>query len=278
MYKTLLAGYSIVSLPLLLTLLLTAPTYTQETQPLLPIVSIQEQLPTPAVKFSYAVEQKKFLTTKSALIYQLPDSTVIEIAADDVPVVKQGVSLSIEGLIDTEIEINTLLDFNGITVGVFPPTYAKPVSNFTYHLLGKVGDRFGVRARSSEGLKTIIVEIKGTKPEEPPPVDPPPTDLSNLSKIVSVSVTTLDDRVTQSAIKEQLNLLLSNFPKTIEEAKSALGKSIAEGLLISMETVRPPYKDWKGGFRVPIDSELVRLNISTAEQLKQAVQAIVNGM
>jgi hypothetical protein len=91
-------------------------------------------------------------------------------------------------------------------------------------------------------------------------------------------VTTINDPVTQAAIKGKLEALVQTFPAELDLAKSQVKTAIMDGLLESMSKLPPPYKDWKNGFRIPLDNELSKLGIVTASQLQQAIIAVTKGM
>lgn len=285
-YGTVIGIYTLVLLPLFLSTHDTSIVAQEDITPL-PLVSERsdsENLPTPVspTAFSYTTYQATFLTAKSASVTSSDTGVLIEVQ-DLSNTISYGVVLSFQGLVDKDIEVTTLLNLNGTTVGVFPPKYLKPSSNNTYPILGKQGDQFGVRVETDEGIRFITAQID--KPTTPvPPTDPPPTDppttpnLESITKTVSVAVSTLADTITQSAIKEELQKLLANFPNDISLARTSLKAAISEGLLVSMPKLKPPYKDWDGGFRKPLDKEIIRADPKTAPALKQIVEAIVKGM
>lgn len=232
------------------------------------------------VEFGYTSYQASFLTAKSASISQSENGVLIEVQELG-KAVTPGVVLTFTGLTSKTIEVTTLLDLNGITVGVFPPRYVTPNQKDTYPILGKAGDKFGIRVSTDDGTRFITAQIDGATPPPPPPIDhppPPTTDLTSLTKLVNASVLTIGDTVTQAAIKAELSKLVASFPNDLSLAKVELKNSISNGLLNSMPQLKPPYKDWSGGFRVPIDKEITKLAPTSAEQLKAIVEAIIKGM
>lgn len=256
-----------------------------------PDISILEPTPVPSlpepvvpfptiVPFSYTLVQTTFLEAKSAKIYQLEGKVRLQVE-DLEPEQKPGLILTLKGVTEPILEVTTLVDFNGMTVGLYPPRFIKPDEPDTYIILGNPGDRYGIRARTVDGIEQIFAEIKGKpKPVPTDPVDPPkplPT-LDALTKSVSMMVTTINDPVTQAAIKGKLESLVQAFPAELDLAKSQTKAAIMDGLLESMSKLPPPYKDWKNGFRIPIDNELSKLGIVTASQMQQAVIAITKGM
>lgn len=263
--------YKLLSIPLLVLTLLVPPQENVPTPaPELPPVTTR---PVDATPFDYTIVHTVFLEAKTAKIYQLEDKVRIQVE-DLSPVRKQGVVLTLQGVVEKQIEVTTLVNFNGLTVGLYPPQFISPNTDGTYVILGEPGDKFGVRARTATGIEQIFVEIKGTKPDLPPPTG----SIDGVTKVVKLSVTTLNDPVTQAAVKAQIDLLLNNFPDDLEAAKQALKTAIADGLLISMQDLPPPYKDWKNGFRVPLDNEIEKLQVTNASQFREIVIAISKGM
>lgn len=259
--------YKLLTIPLLAVVLLVSP---------------QENIPTPApplptikdvTPFEYTVTYTTFLEAKSAKIYQLADKVRIQVedlASDR----KQGAVLDIKGIVEKQIEVTTLVNFNGLTVGLYPPQFISPDTDGTYIVLGESGDKFGVRARTSTGIEQIFLEIPGKKPDLPPPTG----SLDNITKVVKLSASTLNDPVTQAAIKVEIERLLNNFPDNLDAAKERLKTAISDGLLLSMVDLSPPYKDWKNGFRVPLDAEITKMQVTSASQFKEIVIAVSKGL
>ena len=257
-----------------------------------PDISILEPVPTPVpslpepvvpfptiVPFSYTLVQTTFLEAKSAKIYQLEGKVRLQVE-DLQPEQKPGLILTLKGVTEPILEVTTLVDLNGMTVGLYPPQFIKPDEPDTYIILGNPGDRYGIRARTVDGIEQIFAEIKGKpKPIPTDPVDPKPLPtLDGLTKSISMMVTTINDPVTQAAIKGKLEALVQAFPAELDLAKSQVKTAIMDGLLESMSKLPPPYKDWKNGFRIPLDNELSKLGIVTASQLQQAIIAVTKGM
>lgn len=247
-----------------------------------PTLAVPEPIPVPILDFSYEVHQASFLSAKSAKVFTTDTGVLIEVQELSKEIQK-GIVVYFVGILDTTVEVTTLLNLNGVTVGTFPPRYVKPSEHGTYQITGNSGDKFGIRVTTKDGPRHVLAEIAGTPtpPTDPPPVDPPdppPTDLSDITKLVSVAATTLNDPITQEHIKIELAKLLSNFPDDISLAKSALKNAISSGLLESMPKVVPPYKDWKNGLRIPLDKEIEKLAPSTTSQLKSIVEAIHKGL
>jgi len=259
----------------------------------LPVVQIssQEALPTrlplisdraapenpPSIPtFSYESYQATFLKAKAAQISPSDGGVVIEVQELSSELLV-GVVLSFDGLTNPIIEATTLLELNGVTVGTFPPQLIKPNTAGKYPIIGKKGDKFGIRVETVNGTTFVTAQIEGEAlpPPDPPP---PPVDLADVTRLVSASVSVLADSVTQQAIKAELEKLLANFPDDLSLAIASLKSAISTGLLESMPQLSPPYKDWKGGFREPLDKKLVELKPATSSQLKSIVEAVVRGM
>lgn len=236
----------------------------------LTLVAPQEPEP-----FSHEIAQYTFLRAKSARIYPASEQkNKVRIQVENLePVSEQGLVLVVHGATEEEIEVTTLIKVNELTVGLYPPQYLSPNKDGTYIIIGKVGDNYGIRVKTAKGVTRIFATIKGNSP--PPPVV---GSLEEVTKFVKQSVTTLNDPITQSAIKVEIDKLLTNFPTELVAAKQGLQKAISEGLLLSMVDLPPPYKDWKNGFRIPLDNGLSKLQITNASQLKEVVIAISKGL
>lgn len=261
--------YKLLTIPLLAVVLFVSP---QETEPT-PAPPLPSPKPVTVVPFEYTVTYTTFLEAKSAKIYQLADKVRIQVedlATDR----KQGAVLDIKGVVEKQIEVTTLVNFNGLTVGLYPPQFISPDTDGTYIVLGESGDKFGVRARTATGIEQIFLEIPGKKPDLPPPTG----SLDNITKVVKLSASTLNDPVTQAAIKVEIDRLLNDFPDNVETAKQRLKTAISDGLLLSMVDLPPPYKDWKNGFRVPVDAEISKVQVTNASQFREVVLAISKGL
>lgn len=259
--------YKLLTIPLLAVVLLVSPQDNTPT-PAPPLPTIKEVVP-----FEYTITYTTFLEAKSAKIYQLADKVRIQV--EDLSTDrKQGAILDIKGIVEKQIEVTTLVNFNGLTVGLYPPQFISPDTDGTYIVLGESGDKFGVRARTSTGIEQIFLEIPGKKPDLPPPTG----SLDNITKVVRLSTSTLNDPVTQAAIRKEIDRLLANFPDNIDTAKEKLKTAISDGLLLSMADLDPPYKDWKNGFRVPLDTEIGKVQVTNTSQFREVVIAISKGL
>lgn len=234
-------------------------------------------------KLEYTAIQSTFLTAKDAIIYQEEDKVTIQTVGLE-PGQQSGVTLSFDNLTDPEIEVTQLIDFNGLTVGLYPPKNMKPNDKGVYNILGKKGDRFGIRARTEDGLQQIYIEIEGetTDPDDPDDPDDPPTDsltpadIQSIVAITSNAATTLNDPVTARYIKDALTEL--SLSEVIGEVQMKV--VISTALVESLKDVNPPYKDWNGLFRAPLNAKLVELKdkISSTASLKAVIGAIIKGL
>ena len=223
-------------------------------------------------KLEHTITQATFLEAKAATIYQLDEGVQIQVEGLT-PESKQGLIVSIKGLTDTEIEITTLIEFQGLTVGLYPPQFKSPNEDGNYVILGEPGQRFGIRGRTEDGIKQIFAEISGTPTPAPDlPTDPPPS-LDAVTKIVNTALDELDDPVTASYIRKELVSIqfTDNLENDIKATKAAIGK----GLLEAAKVVKPPYKDWEGKFRIPLDKAI---SPKTSTELQAIVKAIVDAI
>lgn len=229
--------------------------------------------------FSYESYQATFLKAKAAQVSPSEGGVVIEVQELSNELLL-GVVLSFDGLTNPVIEVTTLLEVNGISVGTFPPQLLKPDAAGRYPIIGKKGDKFGIRVETVTGTTFISAQIEG-EPVPPAPPTPPPTppvDLTDVTRLVSAAVSVLADPITQQSIKTELEKLLKAFPDDLATAKVSIKSAISTGLLESMPKVHPPYKDWQGGFREPLDKKIIELSPTTSSQLESIVDAIVKGM
>ena len=237
--------------------------------------------------FEYTAEQATYLEAKDALVTPTDDGVLVQVL-ELKPEAKRGIALTVSGITNPVIEVTRLIDYNGFTVGLWPPTDMEPNNLGIYNILGNAGDRFGIRAETQGGLRKFEVKIDGDPSDPPPidPVDPPPgdgpsaEDLSAITAITSSAVATLNDPITTRYIKSALeNVSLS---EVLSEATAQAQKAIATALQDSMKEVNPPYKDWNGAFRKPINAKIVELEsqgkVKTSAQLKLLVDAIVEGL
>lgn len=238
-------------------------------------------------KLEYEAIQATFLSADDAIVYQEDEGVVIQTVGLK-PGQKSGVVLVFDNLEDPEIEVTTLVEFNGMTVGLYPPKNMKPNDKGVYNVLGNKGDRFGIRARTKEGLQQIYVVVEGvtTDPENPPdspPTDPPaeqptPIDIQTLVSIGQKASAELADPITARYIKEALTTLSLSEVVEVSKIKEVIGKA----LLSSMKEVNPPYKDWNGVFRVPLNTKLSSMvtenKLSSTANVKLAIDALIKGL
>lgn len=226
--------------------------------------------------FEYTVEQATFVEAKSAIVIPQGDKVLIE-AVELSTKQQPGLKLTIPNLTQDKIEVTRLItvtiDGQEVDLGVYPPQEISPSTDGIYRIVGAPGNRYGIRAYTSDGREQIFVAIDG---EPSGPITPPPTtDLSSLKETVSSSVAALNDPVTQEYIKFELKkVTVTSVEQGIEATKNA----IKQGLLSSMKQTKPPYKDWENGFRVPLNKEIAALNPQTPETLTNILVAIVESM
>jgi hypothetical protein len=238
--------------------------------------SSQTDSPTPAspVEFSYEISQATFLTADSATVFPNEDKVTIQVQNLS-PEKQLGLVLTLEGLTEKEIEVTTLIDFNGLTVGLYPPKYVSPNDQGNYIVLGKAGDRFGIRGRTESGIKQIFAEIEG-KPEEPdkPPTEPDePENPLLITEMVQKALVDLDDPVTARYIRQELTKVeySGNLDQDIQAVKDAIG----DGLVLSMKELDPPYKDWQTKFRQPLDKLLTP---ETSAELEASIKVVIEAL
>lgn len=234
-------------------------------------------------KLQYEAIQATFLSADDAIVYQEDEGVVIQTVGLN-PGQQSGVVLVFDNLEDTEIEVTTLIDFNGMTVGLYPPKNMKPNDKGVYNLLGNKGDRFGIRARTKEGLQQIYVVIEGvtTDPDDPPPDSPvgqpTPIDIQALVSIGQKASTDLSDPITTRYIKDALTALSLSEVVEVGKIKEAVGQA----LVASMKEVSPPYKDWNGVFRVPLNTKLSSMvtenKLSSTTNVKLVIDALIKGL
>jgi hypothetical protein len=238
-----------------------------------------------AQEFSYNAKQATFLEAESAKLYQSDKGVLLSVIGLN-PERKVGVELTVEGLTEPEIEVTRLIEFQGITVGVYPPNQLKPTEG-VYLILGKPGERYGVRARTTEGIKHFVVVLEGVEePDVPTDPDPPQSgnltqaDLDSVTTLVSASVATLKDPITTRYISAALEKV--SLSEVLGEAAVELKEAIGNALVDSMKEVRPPYKDWESNFRKPLEAKITELvtakKVVNGSDLQQVVKAMVKGM
>lgn len=239
------------------------------------------------------VQQITFLRASAAQI--LPQDEGVAILAEDLEDTREyAAKIVITDQPNEYIEASRLLTVDGITVAEFPPLVITPISEGegtnTYLLSGNPGDRFGVSIRSSVVPQWLEVKIDGPStpdPDQPDPDEPEPpagdltpADLTAIENTVVSAVKSLADPITQAEIKSELEALVENFPTERAAAVTETQNAIARGLVKSAPKLKPPYKDWKGKFRTPLDAAIVGIEAKadTAAEFKQIVQAIVKGL
>lgn len=222
----------------------------------------------------YELAQATFLKADSAVVFPEDEGVTIQVEGLT-PESTQGLVLSITNLVESEIEVTTLIDFNGLTVGLYPPQYKSPNKNGNYIILGDPGQRFGIRGRTENGIKQIFATIKGPTPAPDPIPDPTPNPpkLSEITKIVQTALDKLDDPVTASYIRSSLSKIeyTGELAKDTKSVKDAISTALTE----SAKVVKPPYKDWEGLFRKPLDQAI---KVNSSSELKQVVDTIVQAI
>jgi hypothetical protein len=236
-----------------------------------------------AQEFSYNSKQATFLEAESAKLYQSDKGVLLSVIGLN-PESKVGVELTIEGLTEPEIEVTRLIEFQGITVGVYPPLLLKPTEG-VYLVLGKPGEQYGVRARTTEGIKHFVILLEGVEePDVPSDPDPPPSgnllpaDLAAISSLSSANKPA-DDPITTRYITEALNKL--SLSEVLGEAALEMKVAIGDALVESMKEVRPPYKNWNK-FRVALNDAIVKLvadgKVTNGKDLTKVKDAVVSGL
>jgi hypothetical protein len=219
--------------------------------------------------------------------YTVTQATFLKADAAQVFDADVGVSIQVEGLKSdkeykavltlndqtiTKLVVWKLMTINGQTVAVFPPTTQSPVAPGVFHIAGNPGDSFGTDI-SNQWIKITIGPTPAPDPDpdpDPPSGGPTVEDIEGLAKIVK-NTATLNDPITAKYIKAALHSL-----SEVSEVKAAIG----EALIASMKEVRPPYKDWEGVFRKPVDAYLVQMKerLTKPEYLKIMIKVIVDNL
>lgn len=231
--------------------------------------------------------------------YTITQATFLKADAAQVFDADVGVSIQVEGLKPdkeykavltlndqtvTKLTVWKLIEVNGQTVAVFPPTTQTPVAPGIFHISGKQGESYGTDI-SNQWIK-ITIGSTGPPPDpDPDPPDPPtggPTteDIEGLAKIVK-NTSTLNDPITAKYIKTALQSLSEDRGSTlslseVSEVKAAIGQALID----SMKEVRPPYKDWEGVFRKPVDAYLVQMKdrLTKPEHLQVMIKVIIDNL
>jgi len=265
-----------ILLPLLL--LISNISYCQELVPIPDPIPNNDTLEYEIVDFSY-------LEALDAIVLPKDDEGVNIQAVGLKPGVENRKFLILENSNANYIEVSKLIDFNGITVAIFPPKTVFADEEGKYPIEGEPGDRLGISIRTPTTAKWIEVVIADTPTD---PVDPPPIpgtgpseqDLAKVQSIAYQATKDLQDPITTRYIKDALTTI--SLSEVLSEATVEIQGAIAKALVDSMKEVSPPYKDWKGKFRQPINIEIVRLEsqgkVKTTTHLKQLVDAIVKGL
>lgn len=235
-----------------------------------------------AQEFKYSVREGVVLEAKSAKVYPQAEGVLLY-AVELNPEQKLAYELTLEGLTEPQVEVTQLLEFQGITVGVYPSKFLDPIEGNLFLIVGKPGERYGVRARTATGIKDVIIEIKGDIPD---PVDPPPTDnlteadLLSVTQLTQQSIVSLADPISTRYVQTALSQL--SLSEVLGEAASQMKQAISKALLDSIAEVRPPYKDWERKFRKPLDAKIADLvskgKVTNGTQLSKVIQAVVKGM
>lgn len=126
-------------------------------------------------------------------------------------------------------------------------------------------------------VATAVVEIKSsgtTRPEEPPDEDNPDNDYSSITKLCSELVSKLKDQPTQDSLK--LRIAEIKFNGTIEESKQELKTAIIA--VLASRQGQSKLVDWYGGWRVPLNSAIEKLELKTIGDFRKLVGAIVDGL
>lgn len=242
---------------LLLALVLVCPSYAQELKPLSSILEKAQDV---------TISQVTYVRADSAEV--IPSDGGVIIFAEGLKSDKQlAVKLLIENQEVTSLEVSKLVEINGLTFAVFPPTVVPPLPEKpnTFIITGDSGERFGVSIRSSGSPQWLEVKIAG-EPEAP---EQPNIDVSDIEKVRGP-----DDPITRDAILSSLKQL--KFTGTLDDAIVATRLAISNALLDAPAV--PPYKDWKGEFRDPINKIIERL--LNAGQIRSIAdwQLVVNAM
>lgn len=219
------------------------------------------------------VSQATFFKSETKPVVLKSDAGFL-IIAPDVSDKKQGVSLQVaKSLSVTSVEVSKLVVIDGLTFAVFPPQQLEPLDSEdkdynVYIIQGSPGQRFGVSVREVGKPQWFEVVIAGA-PTDPDP-SPSPIDVSDIAKIHGPQ----GDDITRAEILKNLKAL--TFTGSFDEAVNATKVAISNALLDA--PAQPPYKDWEGEFRKPVNEIIKKLNVTTVEQWKQVVDAMIKGL
>ena len=240
----------------------------------------------------FTTSQLTYLKAQSASVIPAEDGVAIVTTGLE-PGQKNAVRLVVRDQPNEFIEVSRLRKWNGRTVADYPPQTIKPTTqndaSNSYIITGQVADRFAVAIRSGSQPQWIEVAIEGTSQPDAPQPDQPepepgelsPADLQGIEKTARDAAKALVDPITQSEIKKALDVLLAgSIPDDLQVAVADFQGAIARGLVVSAPKVQPPYKDWRGKFRVPLDAAIAKLKdkISTGKTFRQIVEATARGL
>lgn len=230
--------------------------------------------PSLALAQDYTITQATFLKADAAQVFDATEGVSIQVEGLK-PDKDYKAVLTLNNQTISKLTIWKLIEINGQTVAVFPPTTQSSVAPGVFHISGKPGESYGTDI-SDQWIK---IPIGPTVAPDPDPPDPPsggPTteDVKGLAKIVKDSIS-LNDPITAGYIKVALSKLSLS-----EMSGGGVKAAIGEALIASMKEVRPPYKDWEGVFRKPIDAYLVQMKdrLTKPEHMKVMVDVIVDNL
>lgn len=251
----------------------------QEEAPSLPLHATPSVLEDSTLK--YEVQTFDYLKAKDAIILPAEEGVQIQVIGLEPGVVKKTYLLLEDETIPS-IEVSKLIDFNGLTVAVFPPQLVKAESPGQFYLDPELGQRLGIAIRSDGEVKWIEVTLS-TDPTDP--TDPPPSgnltpeDLDGITNQVKGAVLTLQDPVTAAYIKKYLTN--TSLSEVLDVATEQVQKAVQDALTESMKELKPPYKDWYNLFRVPLNQKIISLEVSgkvkSTGDLQQIVDAVIKG-
>jgi hypothetical protein len=156
----------------------------------------------------------------------------------------------------------------------FPPQVLKPYKPGEYLIPGARGEKFNVSVRIKTGRPVWLVVIIGGEggSEEPPPVEPTPTDYEELRKASLNEALKTRDQKTAKALAEAWRKVATtvSVDKSLAEAVKA-AKLAREQVLLN----RDGDVNWNN-YLTAVDGEIASLKITgTAEYLK--VLAVLAG-
>lgn len=237
-------------------------------------------------KLSYDVSDVTLIKAASAEILSSDDGVLV-LVEDLEPDAVSGVLLTIKDEPVDYIEAYDIVVVQGRKLAVLPPTtpdalQSKPGS---YLITGQPGEKKFIAVRAGKSSTWFEIEIKGRTtpdPEDPPAPGEGPTqdDLKAITQIASSAAQSLDDQPTAKSIASSLSSIVNDLDSDFDKAIAQYRSAIASGLLNS--PARPPYKDWRQVFRVPIDAKLSGLaeasRLSTSAHLQSIIKAIIDGL